>query len=69
LGYDANYAAASKAPASLDQLFISADHSSVPAHADKLREEMLRWQREATSRQQEVMELRSKLHQKESESH
>ena len=61
LAYDPTYAAASKLPDLGSAIILQTSRSDTPADVQKLQAEVLRLQREAISREQEVMELRSKL--------
>jgi hypothetical protein len=59
LAFDAKYAAASRPPAGGAGLTIGGGREQ-PADVKQLQEEVLRLKRELTSKEQEVMELRSK---------
>jgi beta-galactosidase len=61
LGFDARYAAASKPPATGGNVTISDRSLNQPADVKQLSEDVQRLQRELTSKQQDIMELRSKL--------
>ena len=61
LAFDPTYAAASKLPDLGSAIVLQTSRPDAPADVQKLQAEVLRLQREAISREQEVMELRSKL--------
>ena len=60
LGFDARYAAASKPPAAGGGELLRVSGSEQPADVTQLRGEVLRLQRELTSKEQDLMEARSK---------
>ncbi len=60
LGFDVNYAAASKIPATGDSVTFHTSSNDQPSDVKQLRDECLRLQRELTSKEQDLMELRSK---------
>lgn len=59
LAFDARYAAASKPPATGGNVTISIRGGSQPADVKQLADEVQRLQRELTSKEQDLMELRS----------
>jgi len=59
LDYDAQYAAASKLPAAGDKIVISDGGSEQPAGVKQLKEQVQLLQRQLTSKEQDLMELRS----------
>ncbi len=61
LAFDAKYAAASKSPATGGFVILQPGKSALPTDATKMADEMLRLQRELTSKEQDLMELRTKL--------
>jgi hypothetical protein len=61
LGFDVTYAAASKPPPVSAGLSIHASGTDQPADVKRLRDEVQRLQRELTSKEQDLMELRSKV--------
>ena len=61
LAFDARYAAASKAPATDGGVMIRAAGNDPPADVKELRGEVQRLRRELTSKEQDLMELRSKV--------
>jgi len=61
LDFDAHYAAASKPPATGGGETIRVSGSDQPADVTQLRGEVQRMQRELTSKEQDLMELRSKV--------
>ena len=61
LGFDARYVAASKLPAAGDSLTIHTGDSDPPSDVKRLKEEVQRLHRELTSKEQDLMELRSKI--------
>lgn len=60
LGFDAAYAAASKPPAMGRIEIVHGGARDLPVDVGKLQEEVLRLRRELTSKEQDLMELRSK---------
>jgi beta-galactosidase len=60
LGFDARYAAESKPPNGSPILIQVSRPPGVPGGVTQLREELLRLQRELTSKEQDLMELRTK---------
>jgi hypothetical protein len=61
LGFDADYAATSKAPKT-DGLIVLHDTKGNPSSdMEKLAAQVVRFQREVTSKQQELMEMRNKV--------
>lgn len=61
LGFDAKYAAASKPAQAGGNVTINAGGSDQPADIKQLRDNVQRLQRELTSKEQDLMELRSKV--------
>lgn len=61
LAFDARYAAASKPPASGGKVVMHASGPAQPADVTLLQEEVQRLQRALTSKEQDLMELRSKV--------
>jgi len=61
LCFDARYAAASKPPAADGGVLILQNGSAAPADARQLQAQVQRLQRELTSKEQDLMELRSKV--------
>jgi beta-galactosidase len=61
LGYDADYVAASKVPSTQGVIVFQDARSQPTSDVEKLAEEVLRLQREVTSKQQELMEMRNKV--------
>ena len=61
LAFDADYAAASKPPAAGDTMIIRAGSSDQPADVKQLKQEVQRLRHELTSKEQDLMELRSKV--------
>ena len=61
LAFDAAYAASSKSPSTGSVAIVHGGVSGLPGDVTKLQEEVQRLRREVTSKEQEIMELRSKL--------
>ena len=59
LDFDAQYAAASKPPPAGDKIVISASGSDQPAEVKQLKEQVQLLQRQLTSKEQDLMDLRS----------
>lgn len=61
LFFDAPYAAASKPPAAGGQVVIQEQGGAQPADVKQLKEQVIQLQRQLTSKEQDLMELRSKV--------
>jgi beta-galactosidase len=61
LAFDATYAASSKSPSTGSVAIVRGGASGLPGDVTKLQEEVQRLRREVTSKEQDIMELRSKV--------